>query len=64
MQVKIFDPVTTDGICRLVLRAQCDLAECFPDDADALAQARSEIAAHGATMVGGGAAPLVMLERA
>lgn len=64
MQVKIFDTTTADGEVRLVLRSQCDIAECFPDEPEALAAARGEIEAFGATMVGGGAAPLVMLERA
>lgn len=63
MQVKIFDPVTVAGDVRLVLRAQCELAECFPDDVDGLQAALLEIEVFGATMVGGGAAPLVMLER-
>lgn len=64
MQVKIFDAVTENGTDRLAFRAQCDIAECFPDDPAALDAALFDIEAFGAAWIGGGAAPVVVLERA
>lgn len=64
IQVKIFDAVTVDGTPFLTLRSQCDLTECFPDDPEGLRRAAFHIEAFGAAWVGGGAAPVVVLERA
>jgi hypothetical protein len=60
MQVKIFD--LNDS--KATFRGQCDLAECFPDGGEELDAARAALAAGQSWCVGGGAAPLVILEPA
>ena len=40
----------------------CELEECFPDDTEALLEAREDIVAFGVHYAGGGASPVVKLE--
>lgn len=66
MIVKIFDYDPVNGE---VFRAECDLHECFPDDSrDVVGNsefliALGELQRSGRYWVGGGAAPLVLLQR-
>jgi hypothetical protein len=60
MRVKIFD---VTGPAQKTFRAECDLAECFPDDPDAVAAAREELQHCAQAWFGGGAAPITILER-
>jgi hypothetical protein len=66
MIVKIFD---YDPVAGEVFRAQCDLHECFPDDSrdpngvSEFLVALGELNRSGRYWVGGGAAPLVLLQR-
>lgn len=60
MRVRIFDVV---GLATKQFRAECELEDAFPDDVDGCALARRALARTGKHGVGGGAAPLVLLER-
>ena len=61
MQVKIYDYAESG---EEVFRAQCDVAECFPDDDDELRAALRELSTVGRYWAGGGASPLTLLMRA
>lgn len=61
MKVKYYD---VTGPAQKEYRGQCELTECFPDDPEAFAEAEAEIKRCGQAWVGGGAAPLIILERA
>jgi hypothetical protein len=57
MFVKIYD---CEGD-KEILTGQCELSECFPDAGDDYAKALRDLQRDGRTVVGGGAAPLVVL---
>jgi hypothetical protein len=61
MRVKIYD---VTGPAEKEFRAECDIAECFPDEPEAASAAMLEIEKTGQAWIGGGAAPAVILERA
>lgn len=60
MLVKIYDLENS----KMTFRSECELRECFPDDFDAYEAAYSALSSGERWVVGGGAAPLVVLEPA
>lgn len=60
MRIRIFDVA---GLATKQFRAECDLEDAFPDDVDGCTLALLELTRTGRHSVGGGAAPLVLLER-
>lgn len=62
MRVRIIDIDAADIGASLV-RGEADLAECYPDGGDAYDEAWRNLAGCGWHVDGGGAEPLVKLER-
>ncbi|HLH95056.1 MAG TPA: hypothetical protein VKW08_08050 [Xanthobacteraceae bacterium] len=60
MRVKIWEEVC--GTDNFAPGPECDLPECFPDDADSRREAEADLLKSGFHF-GGGAAPCFMLER-
>lgn len=58
MRVTIYD-VADDGT--RTKRSTCELAECFPDDPDGMAEALADLESTGSHRCGGGAGPTVDL---
>jgi hypothetical protein len=61
MRVMIYDVI---GPATKQFRAECDIRDYFPDDKEAMRETIAEIERCGQSWIGGGAAPLVILEAA
>ena len=61
MKIRIYD--YSDDADNSAIVSECDLRDCFDEDDDEYLEAAAEIKISGRYWIGGGATPLMLLQR-